>query len=171
MLRQICDDTSDTVLIENNGINWKWVATLFWGDSIIFNESTIAGVISCCSVVSDARCIRALILSWSTLWLLMRYEHIQQFLVFTSRHLCEGLSSISQQLFWIHVKYLLLRLCTTCHYRNLRVYALVAVLLYCFSATVCRLSNWLTSYCTVRFTMTPIFPTWDLTVQRPPASC
>ena len=27
MLRQLCDDASDTVLIENNGAAWEWVAT------------------------------------------------------------------------------------------------------------------------------------------------
>ena len=31
-----------------------------------------------------------------------------------SGNLCEGLMSISQQLVWIHLRYLLLRLCTTC---------------------------------------------------------
>ena len=33
-----------------------------------------------------------------------------------SSDLCEDLTSILQQLIWIHLKYLLLRLCTTCHY-------------------------------------------------------
>ena len=30
---------------------------------------------------------------------------------------CEGLTSIPQQIHWIQLKHLLLRLCTTCHYR------------------------------------------------------
>ena len=35
MLRQLCDDTSNTVLIENKGVSRKWVATPFWNDSIV----------------------------------------------------------------------------------------------------------------------------------------
>ena len=33
-LRQLCDDASDTALIENNGVASKWVAALFLTDSI-----------------------------------------------------------------------------------------------------------------------------------------
>ena len=47
---QCCDNSvmmlSDTVLIENNGVTWKWVATPFWSDSTIFNENSIANIIA-----------------------------------------------------------------------------------------------------------------------------
>ena len=46
MLSQRCDNTSDIGLIENKGVAPKWVATLFWSDSIVFNESSIASVIT-----------------------------------------------------------------------------------------------------------------------------
>ena len=45
-LQQLCDDASDTVLIENNRIAWKWVAATFRIDSIVFNENNIASVIA-----------------------------------------------------------------------------------------------------------------------------
>ena len=45
-LRQLCGDASDTVLIENNEVTRKWVATPFWSDSIVFNENRIASVIA-----------------------------------------------------------------------------------------------------------------------------
>ena len=34
-LRQHCDDTCDSVLIENSGVAWKWVANPIWSDSIV----------------------------------------------------------------------------------------------------------------------------------------
>ena len=40
-LRQLCDDASDPVLIENNGITRKWIATQFLTDSIVFRETSI----------------------------------------------------------------------------------------------------------------------------------
>ena len=43
-LRQLCDDASDTVFIENNGITRKGVANPFWSDSIAFNDSSITCV-------------------------------------------------------------------------------------------------------------------------------
>ena len=46
MLRQIVHDASDTVLIENNGVAWKWVAPLFWSNSIVFNETSITSIIT-----------------------------------------------------------------------------------------------------------------------------
>ena len=46
MLQQLCYDASDTVLIENNGVARKWVATPFWSYSIVFNENTIASIIA-----------------------------------------------------------------------------------------------------------------------------
>ena len=38
------DDARDTVLIENNGVTPKWVATPFWSDSIVFSENSITSV-------------------------------------------------------------------------------------------------------------------------------
>ena len=46
MLQQFCNDTSNTVLIENNGVAWKWVAAPFWSDSIVFNGNSFASVIA-----------------------------------------------------------------------------------------------------------------------------
>ena len=43
-LRQLYDDASNNVLIENNGVAWKFVATPFWSDSTVFNENRIASV-------------------------------------------------------------------------------------------------------------------------------
>ena len=45
-LRQLCDEASDTVLIENSGVTRKWVATPFLSDSIAFNENRITSVIA-----------------------------------------------------------------------------------------------------------------------------
>ena len=44
--RNVSDDSSDTVFIENNGVARKWVATPIWSDSIVLNESSIARVIT-----------------------------------------------------------------------------------------------------------------------------
>ena len=44
ILWQCYDDASNTALIENNGVTQKWVSTPFWGDSIVFNENSIANV-------------------------------------------------------------------------------------------------------------------------------
>ena len=46
VLRQLCDDTSDSDLIENNGVAQKWVATPFWSDSFVFNDNSVASVIT-----------------------------------------------------------------------------------------------------------------------------
>ena len=43
---QCCDDASSTVLIENNGVTWKWAATLLWSGSIVFNEKSMASIIA-----------------------------------------------------------------------------------------------------------------------------
>ena len=43
-LRQLCNDA--TGLIENNGAARKWVASLFWSDSIVFKENSIPSVIA-----------------------------------------------------------------------------------------------------------------------------
>ena len=40
--RQRCD----TALVENNSVAPKWVATPFWSDSIVFNQSSIASIIT-----------------------------------------------------------------------------------------------------------------------------
>ena len=45
-LRQLCDDASDIVLIENNGVSQKCVATLILGDSIVFNGNRIASIVA-----------------------------------------------------------------------------------------------------------------------------
>ena len=55
--RQLCDDASVTVLIENNGVAGKWVATPFWSDSIVFNENSIDD--------AGAWCKRALSTNWT----------------------------------------------------------------------------------------------------------
>ena len=46
MLRQLSDDASDTVLIENNGVTQKWIAIPCWSDFIAFDKNSIAGVIT-----------------------------------------------------------------------------------------------------------------------------
>ena len=38
--------TSDSVLIANNGVAWKWVAITIWSDSIVFNENSITRIIA-----------------------------------------------------------------------------------------------------------------------------
>ena len=45
-LRQCCDKFSDTTAIKNNGVTSKWVITLFWSNSIVFNESSITSTIA-----------------------------------------------------------------------------------------------------------------------------
>ena len=37
-LQQLCDDSSNSVLIENNGVTPEWGCNLFSSDSIVFNE-------------------------------------------------------------------------------------------------------------------------------------
>ena len=44
--RQLCDDVSDSVLIENNGVTRKWVATPFLSDSIVCNKNRITNIIA-----------------------------------------------------------------------------------------------------------------------------
>ena len=39
------DDASDSVLIENNTVTQKWVASPIWSDSIVFNENRTTSVI------------------------------------------------------------------------------------------------------------------------------
>ena len=46
---QRCDDASDTVLPENNGVAPEWMATTFWSDSIVFNEDSIVSIIKALS--------------------------------------------------------------------------------------------------------------------------
>ena len=45
-LRPLCDDASYSVLIENNGVTEKWIATILWSNTIIFNENIIASVMA-----------------------------------------------------------------------------------------------------------------------------
>ena len=45
-LRELCDDASKSVLSENSGVTWKWVATVFLSDSIVFNENRTTIVIA-----------------------------------------------------------------------------------------------------------------------------
>ena len=40
-LRQLCNDASDTILIENNGVTPEWSCNSFSSDTIIFNENRI----------------------------------------------------------------------------------------------------------------------------------
>ena len=56
MLGQICDDASDTVLIENNGVAPDWGCNTFSSDIIVFNENSI--ITECRH--ADARCKRPL---------------------------------------------------------------------------------------------------------------
>ena len=42
-LQQLCNDASESVV--NNGVSWKWVATPFWSDPVVFNENRIASII------------------------------------------------------------------------------------------------------------------------------
>ena len=44
--RQCCDDTSDTSLIEYNGVAPEWGCNPFWSDSTDFNENCVASVIT-----------------------------------------------------------------------------------------------------------------------------
>ena len=45
-LRQLCDDASDSVLIENNGVAPEWGCYPFLSDSTDFNENRITSVIA-----------------------------------------------------------------------------------------------------------------------------
>ena len=44
-LQQLSDDTSDSVLIENNGVTTEWGCNPFSSDSIVFNQNRIGSVI------------------------------------------------------------------------------------------------------------------------------
>ena len=46
LLRQLCKDASDTVLIENNGVTPEWGCNPFLSDSIVFNEISIPSVMA-----------------------------------------------------------------------------------------------------------------------------
>ena len=46
MLQQLCDDDSDSVLIENNGITPDSGCNPFSSDTVVFNEKRIASVIT-----------------------------------------------------------------------------------------------------------------------------
>ena len=61
MLRQLCNDASDTVLIENNEMSQEWVATQS-GVTLLFSMRTVLLVSShiCLSIDADTWCKRAL---------------------------------------------------------------------------------------------------------------
>ena len=46
MLRQLYDDASDTVLIENNGVAPNWGCNPFLSDFILSNENSITSIIT-----------------------------------------------------------------------------------------------------------------------------
>ena len=46
MLQQLCDDTSDTVVIENNGVAPEWDCNPFSSNSFVFNENSTISVIA-----------------------------------------------------------------------------------------------------------------------------
>ena len=46
MLRQLCDDASDTVLIENNRVLSEQGCNPISSDSIVFNENSIASIVA-----------------------------------------------------------------------------------------------------------------------------
>ena len=46
MLRRLCDDASDTVLIENNRVLSEQGCNPFSRDSIVFNENSIASIVT-----------------------------------------------------------------------------------------------------------------------------
>ena len=55
VLWQFCDDTNDSDLIENNGVDQKGVATPFWSDSFVsMTTVSLASSQSCRSVDADA---------------------------------------------------------------------------------------------------------------------
>ena len=59
-LRQLCDDTSDSVLIENNEIAPDWGCNAFQAAPLFFNNNRITSVITWCSVDAVAWCKQAL---------------------------------------------------------------------------------------------------------------
>ena len=45
-LRQLCNNVSDTALIENSRVAPEWVCNPFLSDSIVFNENNIASIVT-----------------------------------------------------------------------------------------------------------------------------
>ena len=45
-LGPLCGDASYSVLIENNGVTEKLIATTLWSNTIVFNENIIASVMA-----------------------------------------------------------------------------------------------------------------------------
>ena len=79
MLQQLCDDASNSVLIEINGDAWKWVTTPFWsfilefilgvteqGRSIAFYSERC--LCNNCRYLTDAWCKRTLRYPWTASW-------------------------------------------------------------------------------------------------------
>ena len=62
-LWQLCDDASNTVLIETNGVTPEWGCNPFLSNSIVFNENSITSVIKELSQHWADRCKRALTVS------------------------------------------------------------------------------------------------------------
>ena len=46
MLQQLCDEASDTAVIENNGVIPELDCNPFSSDPVVFNENSIASVIA-----------------------------------------------------------------------------------------------------------------------------
>ena len=46
MLRQLCNDASDSVLTENNGVAPEYGCNPFSSDSIVFNENRVTRVMA-----------------------------------------------------------------------------------------------------------------------------
>ena len=45
-LQQLCNDASDSVLIDNNGDTQDWSSNIFSSDTVVFNENRVASVIA-----------------------------------------------------------------------------------------------------------------------------
>ena len=60
-LRQLCNDASNSVLIEIRGVAWKWVANPFLSASCFLWEQNCK---RCCSIEADAWCKWALTISF-----------------------------------------------------------------------------------------------------------
>ena len=46
MLRQLCDDASNPVLIENNRVTSEWGCNPFWSDCNVINQTSIPSIIA-----------------------------------------------------------------------------------------------------------------------------
>ena len=48
MLRQLCDDASNTLLIEHNGVTQQWITTPFWRIVLVASSQSYRGVDANC---------------------------------------------------------------------------------------------------------------------------